>query len=235
LRTRASARPVCSDREAARDCALMTYAYAGRRGSKPRASGLGFRARQADVGASHAKASSPRGRAGGRHVCVGSAEPGPRTERAGGRHRYRSARRLAAIDHDARHAAFIRRNDTRAGRFTGSSSGDGAGCFARADGSGACASRIACTGCCCSCTSGIAGTDHRDAVGYHAAEGCGRRTIKGQEEKDQDDPAAGDRAFAQDRDGALALSQLGAEGISKIHSIREIAFHPRRRRAPVSR
>ena len=37
----------------------------------------------------------------------------------------------------------------------------------------------------------------------------------------QDDPAAGDRPFGRPRHGTGALSQLGAEGISSIHSVRK--------------
>src|SRR6185437_4272175 len=54
------------------------------------------------------------------------------------------------------------------------------------------------------------------------AGGC--RQEGGCEEKDwrqADDAAAGDRPFGPERNGALALSQSGAEGIPAVHSVRK--------------
>ena len=168
----------------------------------------------------HAKASSPRGRVGGGHVRVGSAEPWTRAERACGRHRYRSARGLVGIEHDARRAAPVRPIDAGTGCFT-----DTNGPTARAGGIAAndcsCTRGIADGDGCGSRTNCIAGADDCNAVGDAAAKRYRRRPIKRKEE-DENDPATGDRARAEDRDGALAISQLGSEGISKVHSVREI-------------
>ena len=111
----------------------------------------------------------------------------------------------------AGNASSACRDDACAGRSPGIG-GDRAGTcrFVRADRDGACTGRVACS-------------DNGDTVGYRAVEGCGRDGVKGQEEKDQDDPAAGNRSFAPDRDGALALPQLGAAGIPEVHPVREIS------------
>lgn len=139
------------------------------------------------------------------------------------------AGRRRAAGSGAGNASSACRDDACAGRSPGIG-GDRAGTcrFVRADRDGACTGTCRFVHADCAdrdgaCTGRVACSDNGDTVGYRAVEGCGRDGVKGQEEKDQDDPAAGNRSFAPDRDGALALPQLGAAGIPEVHPVREIS------------
>jgi hypothetical protein len=148
-------------------------------------------------GASHARAVSHCGSRRRDHVCVLSGRPGTCPERAGFRDRHGHAAgdvrscSFRSCSDDARSGRSARGNDTRA------CCNDG--------GAGSSGNHVS------ACDIVIDG-DH---------EGFERHADQGNQEKEEDDPATGDRPFDRDRYGALALSQLGAEGISEIHSVRQ--------------
>jgi hypothetical protein len=142
-------------------------------------------------GASHARAVSRCGSRRRDHVCVLSGRPGTCPECAGLRDRYGAAAGGCGSRNDARSGRSARGNNTRACCDDG--------------GAGSCGNHVN------ACDIVIDG-DH---------EGFERHADQGNQEKEEDDPATGDRSFDRDRHGALALSQLGAEGISEIHSVRQ--------------
>jgi hypothetical protein len=157
-------------------------------------------------GVSDAKAVSHCGSRRRDHVGVLSGRPGTCPERAGLRDRYGAAAGdVRSCSDDARSGRNARGNDTRACCNDGGagSCGDHGRACCNDVGTGSCGHHvIAC-----------------DIVIDH--EGFERHAGQGNQEKEEDDPATGDRPFDRDRDGALALSQLGAEGISEIHSVRQ--------------
>jgi hypothetical protein len=65
--------------------------------------------------------------------------------------------------------------------------------------------------------------DHNHSRDDHAYHHDRARARGKEKEVHPDDPAAGDRQVDRQRHGAFALSQVGAERVSAVHSVREIA------------